>query len=131
MCSQDVTQKPGQVMQYNPHPKRTVRSCTPALEVVIVDCSVAPSFESLSTPAGFDYSFDNLECVVRQYLTDFVLSTFYSYLILFKDSFIQSVFSVSFEVVRKTFGRGPPALGETQQLLDIIQLNIFHFMHFC
>lgn len=63
MCSQDVTQKPGQVMQCNPHPKWTVWNCTPALEVIIVHCSVAPSFESLSTPAGFDYSFDKLECV--------------------------------------------------------------------
>lgn len=55
MCSQDVTQKPGQVIQYYPHPKRWVWSYTPTFNALIFNCSLAPSFELLSPPGEHIY----------------------------------------------------------------------------
>ncbi len=65
-------------MQYNPHPKWRVWNYTPALKVISVNCNVAPSFEPLSTPAGFDYSFGELECVasISHWLFSFELPSY-------------------------------------------------------
>lgn len=44
ICSQDVTQKPGQVMQYYPHATGRRRSYTPTPMALRFNCSLAPSF---------------------------------------------------------------------------------------